>query len=186
MTRDEMISRLHQIDVGVSLVALTSEGALECSCVTPKGSSYEWLSLDDWQWPVYSIKLPCTEIIQLIQAKLKNGLLESDDIADTELERLYSDCVAENEQSSEKLNKFLLGFAEIKVENEDSVYVLVDAVKARFFAEYEELEAAFTQSWGVTAWEDFSDDHLASVLDAVDNEEFDPIPCCTFNTSEDD
>lgn len=26
MTRDEMMSRLHQIDVGVSLVALTSEG----------------------------------------------------------------------------------------------------------------------------------------------------------------
>ena len=180
MTRDEMISRLHQINVGVSLVALTSEGALECSCVTPEGSSYEWLSLDDWQWPVYRLNLPCTEISQLLQAKLKNGLLEASDVANTELERLYFDCVEEDERSSAKLNKFLLGFAEVKTENEDSVYVLVDAGDARFFIEYEELEEAFTESWYVTPWEDCSDDYLASILDAIDNEEFDSIPCCTF------
>jgi hypothetical protein len=121
----------------------------------------------------------------LIQAKLKNGLLETEDIANTELERLYFDCVAEDERSSAKLNNFLLGFAEIKNKDEDSVYVLVDAGEARFFIEYEELEEAFTESWYVTPWEDCSDHYLESLLDAIDSEEFEPIPCCAFRENED-
>lgn len=117
--------------------------------MTPKGSSYEWLSLDDWQWPVYSLNLPCTEIVQLLQAKLKNGSLESGGIANTELEKLYFDCVAEDKRSSAKLNKFLLDFAEIKEENENSVYVLVDAGEACFLSNTRSLKTLL-QNHGVS------------------------------------
>ena len=106
-------------------------------------------------------------------------------MANTELEKLYFACVTEDERSSVRLNNFLLGFAEIKVEEEDYIYVLVDGGEARFFIEYKELEKAFMELWCVTPWEDCSNHHLTSILAAIDNEEFDPILCCTFDENED-
>lgn len=48
MTREEMLNRLHAIEVKVQLTALPSEGALECIYFTSKGYKEEWIGIDEW------------------------------------------------------------------------------------------------------------------------------------------
>lgn len=140
MTRDEMLIKLHNINVGVRLVALPSEGSLECMCVTPAGSSYEWLDLYDWSWPAFKLNLPSKAGLRKIKEKLAQGSLRKADIEGTELEALYLSCVEQNEDSSEKLNTFLSDLIVFTAETSEPAFALNSGSTVQFFSTYEELK----------------------------------------------
>lgn len=175
MTRDEMLNKLHNINVGVRLVALPSEAALECMCVTPAGSSYEWLSLSDWDWPAFRINLPSKEELSKIKGKLAQGSLIKADIEGTELLSLYLSCVDQSEDSSEKLNTLLSDLIAFDGEAGEQAFVLNTDNAVQFFKTYGELEKAFTHYWPVTPWEEHSDNALEEILGQIENG-FDKIP----------
>lgn len=179
MSRDEMLNKLHSIHVGVSMVALTSEGALECTCVTPFGSSYEWMDLNDWAWPVYELLLPPELELQEIRKKISKAELLQNDIAKTELESLYLSCISEDERTPKRLNAFLSELVLFVTPQCGSVYVLFNGKVANFFSEYEALEKAFSEYWRVTPWENYSDVALAEMLARIENG-YDKIPILSF------
>lgn len=179
MTREELLDQLHNIAVRVSLVALPSEGALECTCVTPRGSCCEWFDLYNWTWPAYSIMLPPQEKWNEIRLKLKAETLLMPDIEGTELGDFYMEAVAEDKQSETHLRAFFSGLSDVSASGGGEVFALVWEKTVQFFLSEETLEEAFTEQWGVTPWEEYATDELETMLHRI-NEEFEPLPLTSF------
>ena len=182
MTREEMIEKLHQIHVGVSLVALTTEGALECTCVTPSGMSYEWQDMYEWDWPAYCINLPEQNKLIELQHKVKNHSLVMSDIEGTELLQLYLNCIADSIRSDDMLNSFFSNIVLMPLKDAKSAYVLLEDQVALFFDDYDLFEAKFAELWPVTPWEECSDETLEEMLEQAND--FDGIPLTTFSEDE--
>ncbi len=174
-----MLSKLHNIHVGVSLVALTTEGALECTCVTPKGTSYEWMSLYDWDWPAYKIQLPPKSQLQIIKDKTSDAILQQADIENTELKSLFLGCISEDERDGVRLSTFFSELPQFSSLENEIVFVMFYDGVVHFYKDYASLEAAFSEHWGVTPWEECSDDVMEDILCRIDN--FDEIPLISFS-----
>ena len=166
MNRDEMLSILHNLKVGVELTALTTEEALECTYFTSKGTGYEWRALDDW--PYYTVIInDCNKFLE-IQEKAKKQTLTYQDLETTELEKLYSSAVGKNIVS---VNMFFEHLDNISLHDNGILYVLVDDGVAYFFKTFSAFEEAFEERLVLdTLWENMSDDELAAWIERVTDE----------------
>lgn len=178
MYRNEMLEKLHSIQTSVALTALTSEGALECIYVTATGTKYEWIGLYDW--PAYSLQLPEDFDQILLKQKLSNNLCDASMIAGTEIEKLYSDYLSAG-RSSISLEALLSQLANVSTLNNSALYALFTENGILFFGSYKQFESAFEAHYcdGVTPWESYADQELASWLERIENE-FDGIPLNSY------
>ena len=167
MTRDEMLSILHRLKLGVELVALTAEEALECTYITSKGICYEWRGLYDW--PHYKLKNSNFDKLQDIWKKVKNNTLTLGDLEDTEFRTL---CSSEMGADPDFLNMFFRNIDKICCSDEKTIYVSVDDDVAFFFETYSAFEKAFEERLSLDrSWEDMPDDELAEWIERVSNDE---------------
>ena len=81
MKGEEIIKKLHAIGCGVGLTIMSSEGAIQCSYITPKGYGYECKSIDDW--PLVRLSRISRDLIKKIKEKLTSKSLSYDDILGT-------------------------------------------------------------------------------------------------------
>jgi hypothetical protein len=166
MNRDEMLTILHNLKLGVELTALTSEGALECTYVTSKGTGYEWRALDDW--PYYTVRINDCNKFRKTQEKAKKKALTYNSLETTELKKLYSSEMGENIDS---VNTFFKHLNNVSLSDDGILYVLVDDCVAYFFETCSAFEEAFEERLGLdTLWEDMSDDELAEWVERVTDE----------------
>ena len=173
MNRDEMLKKLHSVRISVALTALVSEDALECEYVTSEGTKYEWISLCDW--PAYSLRLPANFDLELLKQKLSNGMCDNSAIAETNIEKLYSNYWSTVDDSV-TLDAFLAPLANISSIDNNTLYSLFTEDGVLFFGSYRQFEEAFEKYFGhgVTPWETYSDSELAKWLERIECE-FDGI-----------
>ena len=180
MTREEMLSRLHGIEPGVELVALTSEYALERTFVCGKGFSYDWVSFDD-PWPAIKITDITCEQLQKIKNKLSLGILSADDLKGSQLLTMYNSF--DNDIS---IQDAFGNLRDVMLNENDELYVFCDmcdrGIKYRFFSNYNTFAKAFEEIYMYvdTKWEDLSDDDLVSWTERLEYE-FDSIPLCEYD-----
>jgi hypothetical protein len=178
MNREEMLQKLHSIKIGVELTALVSEDALECEYVMSSGTRYEWIGLNDW--PAYSLSLSPDIDFALLKQELANRSLDLSRIVGTDLEKLYNEYMASNDEGV-SLVEFLSGLVDVSAIEENVLYALVLEDGVRFFGSNAQLEAAFeSQCLGATtAWETYSEEELAQWIDRLETE-FSSIPLASF------
>ena len=161
-----MLEKLNSINVGVELVALTSEDALECTYVTSEGTGYEWRSLYDW--PTCAIiKNVSTELFNKVKEKLARKTLSFLDIKGTSLEQFYF-----GEQIS--IGDFFSNMQEIDTIYNNELYALSIGEKVYFYDNYKSFETAFKKNYAIcdTYWENMSDEELEEWINRLDNEEW--------------
>lgn len=167
MNRNEMLTILHSLKLGVELTALTTEEALECTYVTPRGLFYEWRALLDW--PYYKLKnIDCGELAE-IQARVRKQALRFEDLENTELKNLY---FSEMGEDLDSLNIFFKTIDNIYLCDSGNLYVSVVDGVAYFFETYSGFARAFEEHLVLnTLWEDMSDDELTEWVERVTHEE---------------
>jgi hypothetical protein len=167
MNRDEMLTVLHSLKLGVELTALTTEEALDCTYVTSKGVFHEWRALHDW--PYYTLNITDCEKLLETKKKVKQHTLTFEDLEDTELKNLYSSEMGEDFDS---VNMFFANIDNISCCDDGKLYVSVDDDIAYFFETYSAFEKAFEKRLILNIlWEDMSDDELAEWVERVTHEE---------------
>ena len=186
MTREEMLQELYKTNVAAELIALPSEMALECICVTSQGYAYKWLPLG--QWPASVIKFENCDQLQSVQEKILENSLTLPEIEGTALyhmlEDLLPDCFSDDVESS--LDELLSNFADVDLPNDGKIYVLCSAEDRRphikFFSDYKQFENAFCDAVveDITPWETLSDEELEDWFDRT-RMEFDGIPCSEYD-----
>jgi hypothetical protein len=167
MNRDEMLTILHGLKLGVELTALTTEEALECIYVTSKGFFHEWRALCDW--PYYRLNnTDCGKLLE-IKNKVKQHRLTFEDLENTEFKNLYSSEMGEDVDS---VNMFFANIDNISCCDDGKLYVFVDDDVAYFFETYSAFEKAFEERLILDVlWEDMSDDELAEWVERVTHED---------------
>jgi hypothetical protein len=138
MNRNDMLTILHSLKLGVELTALTTEAALECIYVTSKGVSHEWRELHDW--PVYKLKNIDLDKFIYIKNQVKQKKLKIEDLEGTELKNLY---FSEGEKISDSESIFFENIINISLCDDGKLYVFIDEDVAYFFEEYSAFEKEF-------------------------------------------
>lgn len=174
MEREEMLEKLKNINVGVKLVALTSEVALECTYVTSEGIGYEWRSLYDWPTCAV-IKNVSSELLCTVKEKLASKTLTLSDIEKTSLEQFYF---------GEKISvgDFFSHVQDVDTLCGNELYALSIDEKVYFYVDYKSFENAFQKNYAIcdTYWENMSDEDLEEWINRLENEEW-SIPLDEFN-----
>ena len=173
MNRAEKLTVLHRLKLGVQLIALTTEGALDCTYITSKGFFHEWLALDG-DWPYYKLQNINCDKLEEIKKKVKQQALTFEDLENTELKDLYSCEMGENPDT---LNTFFENIISVSFCDDGSLYVFVDDGVSYFFEKYSAFENAMEDRVD-NLWEDLSDDDLEEWVEIVSTEE------TTFHFSE--
>ncbi len=167
MNRNEMLTILHSLKLGVELTALTTEEAFECTYVTSKGYFYEWRAMHDW--PYYRLHNTDSEKLLEIKRKVKQHTLTFEDLEDTKLKNLYP---SEMGKDVDSVNMVFANIDNISCCDDGKLYVFVDGDVAYFFETYSAFEKAFQERLILnTSWEDMSDAELAEWVERVTNEE---------------
>lgn len=187
MTREEMLEKLHSIKPGVELTALTNEGALECECVTSKGTAYEWIGMYDW--PVARLRGVTNSLLKDIQIKLSKDTLSLCDIEGTVFCDLYDGFVSsesdEGHNDNYILNAAFKSLLNVKDFDNCELYAIFDSYSDNpmfeFFADYESMASAFGENYiGInTEWDAFDDEELALWIERLEDN-FQGIPFASY------
>lgn len=177
MKREEIIKKLHAIGCGVELTIMSSEGAIECSYITPKGYGYEWRSIDDW--PLVRLSRISRDLIKKIKEKSTSKSLSYDDILGTEFALLYDEYNEENKINIINFFKNILLIDDSC--NVDNLYVIVNDNCPYFYVDYKQFEKKFYETIALcdTEWEELSDEELIEAVEKC--EEGLNIPMRTYS-----
>lgn len=180
MTREEMLNKLHNINPGVELVALTSEYALERTFVCSKGFAYDWVSFDEL-WPAIKISDLTNSRLSLIKDKLRNKNLSKDDLKGSQLLSMF-----EANSSDTDICDAFIGLQDIVLGKENDLFVLcdiyADSPTYTFYSDYTLFVKAFEEKYMRvdTEWQELNDEDLMSWIDRLGNE-FSDIPLCQYD-----
>lgn len=183
MTREEMLNKLHSINPGVELVALTSEYALERTFVSSKGCAYDWVSFDE-PWPAVKITDLTNDQLDLIKNKLSNKSLTKDDLKGSQLLAMFE----ANESDIDICDAFI-GLQDIILDDDSTLFVLLDDSENvpifNFYSDYTLFSNAFEDIFICvdTEWEELSDEDLMSWVDRLESE-FTDIPFCEYSVDD--
>lgn len=181
MTREEMLNKLHNINPGVELVALSSEYALERTFVSSKGCAYDWVSFDE-PWPAVKITDLTNDQLDLIKNKLSNKSLSKADLKGSQLLAMFE----ANESDIDICDAFI-GLQNIILGDENALFVLLDdsavTPQFNFYSDYTLFSNAFEDIFMCvdTEWEELGDEDLMSWIDRLESE-FSDIPFCEYTT----
>ena len=182
MTRDEILEKLHNISSAAELTYMPSEFAIECSCVSSKGTSYEWRGLYDW--PFYKVKVVDSEVYETIKGKMvKEGFLDPDDIKNTDLEFILK--ILESKEATVDL---ITVFGDLKHLHDfkNYLYVICDPEKHVYhlYNSFQSLSDAFASFYACDmTWEDYSDDELNEWLSKLESG-YSELPMYSVNDEE--
>jgi hypothetical protein len=167
MNRDEMLKILHGLKLGVELIVLTAEEALDCIYVTSKGFFHEWRAMYDWPYYILD-NIDCEKLLE-IKKKVEQHTLTFDDLEGTEFKSLYSSEIRENADSA---SMFFSNIDNISCRDGRKIYVSVVDDVACFFETYSAFEKAFEERLILNVlWEDMSNDELAEWVERVTHED---------------
>ena len=167
MSRDNLIKILRKVKPGAELVALPTEGALECTYITSLGVCYELIPMDGWRF--YRVnKIDHMQLSNIIE-KAKLRTLSIADLKDTWLGQLYD---AESGCEISLLNDFFTHITSLNPANAKEVYVHVRDAAAHFYETHIDFEAELEShlSSKVLRWEDMSDEELTEWVERVTKE----------------
>ena len=167
MNRNEMLTILRSLKLGVELTALTTEEALDCVYVTSNGIFHGWRALYDW--PYYRLKNIDYKKLLEIKQKVKKRTLKIEDLEGTELKSLYSSAMKEGLDSAVS---FFANIDRVSHCDYGILYVCVDVDTAYFFETYSAFEKAFEERLILNIlWEGMSDNELAEWVERVTHQE---------------
>lgn len=176
MTREEMLNKLHSIDIGAQATVATMDMGLQYEYVTNIGWGENFGSMGDW--PAYELHGISNTILTTIQNKIRDNTLSLDDFFGTDLEKFYNYvfCVDRPPEYCSSICDFFKNITRISSLTNDTIYVLCDArawePEALFFNSYDELANEFIEQYGYgfEEWEDLTDNELAEWIEKIDNE----------------
>lgn len=176
MTREEMLNKLHSINIGAQATVATMDMGLEYEYVTKEGWGENVGCMGDW--PAYVLHGISDDLFAAIKDKIQKNTLLADDFSGTDLEKFYN-YVFSVERFSDyvpSLCEFFEGITQIESLTNGSLYVLCDArqwePEAQFFSSYDMLAEAFIDqyNYGIQEWEELDDDELADWVEKIDEE----------------
>lgn len=180
MTREEMLEKLHSINPGVELVALSSEYALERTFICSKGCAYDWVSFDE-PWPAIKISDLTNDQLVLIKDKLNKRELSKKDLGGSQLLSMFNAT-----GNNVNICDACIGLQEIVLGNDNVLFVLCDVYADMptytFYSDYVLFAKDFEENYMRvdTKWEELSDEELMSWIDRLECE-FSDIPFCEYN-----
>ena len=180
--REELIKKLKDVIFGAHITVLPSEMCLEIITMTSEGTSYRWISYDEWN--VFELQ-PCDSLRWgLIKGKIENNELLSSDFVNTDFEKLINNLEIDDSASFSTLFSDLLA-------NEfcasDTLYCFYNDVEQtlHFFPNKKALAEALSYIFVDcdTAWEEMETETLEEWVAGYEDGLYD-IPCLSLGSED--
>ena len=176
--REELLKKLHNLPFCMCLTALPDEYCLEVDLISAKGTSYSWVSFDDFSFPAYCLQGLSKDKVALIKEHILSKSLYLSDFNTTQLKNIIS-----AKDDTIELSDIFANFLELPDDKIESLYCYKDSETECIYVSNteEKLSDILSEQYPVdTEWEELSDEQLADAAEKYRDIEFE-IPFSYFD-----